>query len=105
MEQRQGINAPAFATAVVVCIEAMILLQGGGFLLLLLTRPVPVPGAVLLGAAVACYLGWLILLMNYLLAWRRDPSVRFGTRRKRWTAILLPATAILLLVWVLAGQG
>ena len=105
MEPRQGVNAPAFATFVIGCLGLLAVVQGGGFLLLLSTGNAPPGVAVLLGAAVACFLGWLILAMHYLWSWRKDPSVGFSTGRKRWTVILLAATAVLLLLAVLPSAG
>ena len=103
MEPRQGVKASAFATFIVVCLGLLILLQAGGFLLVLATGNATAPASILLGAAIACYLGWLVLLMRYLLAWRSDPSLRFGSGRKRWTVVLLPAAAALLVLSVLTA--
>ena len=103
MEPRQGVKAPAFATFVVVCLGLLIVMQAGGFLLVLATGNATAPASILLGAAIACYLGWLVLLMRYLLAWRSDPSIRFGSGRKRWTVVLLPAAAVLLVLSVLTA--
>lgn len=98
METRQEAGSPVFAMLLVVCLGGMVLAQAGSFVLLLAMGHARVSAVILLGAAVACLIGWMILLMRYLLNWRRDPRLRFGSSRKRWTAVLLPTTAVLVVL-------